>query len=50
VYDASTTPPAGSAAQTSLEQRPMVNWDVVSGKWNGWSSSARNTWHKLAAR
>jgi hypothetical protein len=50
LYDASTGRPAESAAQTSLDQRPMVNWDVVSGKWNGWSLSVRNTWNKLAAR
>jgi hypothetical protein len=50
VYDASTTLPSEPTAQTSLEQRPMVNWDVVSGKWHGWSTSARNTWNKLASR
>jgi hypothetical protein len=50
LYDASATPPSEPTAQTSLDQRPMVNWDVVSGRWNGWSLSARNTWHKLAAR
>jgi len=50
VYDASTTHPAEQAAQTSAEQRPMVNWDVVSGNWRGWSSSVRNTWNKLAAK
>jgi hypothetical protein len=54
-YDASTTRPADPAAQTSaeqrpLEQRPMVNWDVVSGNWHGWSLSVRNTWNKLASR
>jgi len=50
VYDASTAGPSEPTAQTSLEQRPMVNWDVVSGKWHGWSLSVRNTWNKLAAR
>jgi hypothetical protein len=50
VYDASTSPPSASTAQISSEQRPMVNWDVVSGKWHGWSSDVRNTWNKLAAR
>lgn len=33
-YDAST-------------KRPMVNWDVVSENWHGWSLQVRNTWHKL---
>ena len=50
VYDASTTHPSEQTAQTSVEQRPMVNWDVVSGNWRGWSLSVRNTWNKLAAR
>jgi hypothetical protein len=50
LYDASTTRPSDPAAQTSLDQRPMVNWDVVSGRWNGWSLGVRNTWNKLAAR
>jgi hypothetical protein len=50
MYDASTTQPSDPAAQTSIEQRPMVNWDVVSGRWHGWSERARNTWNKLSAR
>jgi hypothetical protein len=50
VYDASTTRPSEPAAQTSVEQRPMVNWDVVSRNWQGWSLGVRNTWNKLAAR
>ena len=50
VYDASTIPSYEPATQTSLESRPMVNWEVVSGKWRGWSMSAHNTWNKLAAR
>jgi hypothetical protein len=50
LYDASTTHPSESTTQTSLEQRPMVNWDVVCGNWKGWSLSVRNTWNRLAAR
>ena len=50
VYDASTAHPSEPITQTSVEQRPMVNWDVVSGNWRGWSSSVRNTWNKLATR
>jgi hypothetical protein len=50
VYDSSTSRTSELGAQTSLDQRPMVNWDVVSGNWHGWSSSVRNTWNKLAAR
>jgi hypothetical protein len=50
VYDASTSHPAETTAQTSVEQRPMVNWDIVSRNWRGWSLDVQNTWHKLAAR
>ena len=49
VYDASTTRPSETTAQTSVEQRPMVNWDVVNNNWRGWSRGVQNTWHKLAA-
>lgn len=50
LYDASTTSASEPTAKVSVEQRPMVNWDVVSGNWQGWSLSVRNTWHKIAAR
>jgi hypothetical protein len=50
VYDASTTGTSEVTTQPAASQKPMVNWDVVSGNWQGWSSSVRNTWHKLAAR
>ena len=50
LYDASATRPADATSKTSLEQRPMVNWDVVNGNWQGWSLNVRNTWNKLAAR
>jgi hypothetical protein len=50
LYDASTTQPSPSTTQTNVEQRPMVNWDVVSVDWQRWSTSVRNTWNKVAAR
>lgn len=50
VYDASTIRPPEPTAQSSVEQRPMVNWDVVSWNWRGWSLGIQNTWNKLAAR
>jgi hypothetical protein len=37
-------------AQAAVQPRPMVNWDVVSTNWQGWSSGVRNTWNKLASR
>jgi hypothetical protein len=50
VYDASTTVPSDTTTQTRVEQRSMVNWDVVTANWQGWSHHVRNTWHKLATR
>jgi hypothetical protein len=49
VYDASTSGSSVPGEQTSLEQKPMVNWGVVSGNWHRWSAGINNTWHKLAA-
>jgi hypothetical protein len=50
-YDASASHPSETTGQTSsIQQRPMVNWDVVSVNWQGWSSQVRNTWNRLATR
>jgi hypothetical protein len=49
ISDASTSGPSSPEAQTSVEQRPMVNWDVVGRKWQSLSLGVRNTWNKLAA-
>jgi hypothetical protein len=48
--DASIPGPSNAATQTSVEQRPMVNWDVVSRNWQSLTLGVRNTWNKLAAR
>jgi hypothetical protein len=50
LYDASTSGPSNAAAETSVEQRPMVNWDVVGRNWQSLSLGVRNTWNRLAAR
>jgi hypothetical protein len=50
VYDISTTQTSETTTQTSVERRPMVNCDVVSANWQGWSLNVRNTWNKLATR
>jgi hypothetical protein len=51
VYDASASGPSETTAQAGVQQqRPMVNWDVVSSKWHGWSSTVRTTWNNLASR
>lgn len=31
----------------SPEARPMVNWDVVSKNFDGWSEFVRESWKKL---
>ena len=48
--DAYTSGSSNAAAQTSVDQRPMVNWDVVNRNWQSLSLGVRNTWSKLAAR
>jgi hypothetical protein len=50
LYDASTSEPSKAVVQTSIERRPMVNWDVVNANWRGLSLGVRNTWNKLATR
>jgi hypothetical protein len=50
LYDASTSGPSKAAAQTSVAQQPMVNWDIVGRNWQSFSLGVRNTWNKLAAR
>jgi len=48
--DASNAPTSASGAQSSTEQRPMVNWDVVSRNWQSLSLGVRQTWDRLTAR
>jgi hypothetical protein len=50
LYDASTSGLSNAAAQTSVEQRPMVSWNVVGRNWQSLSLGVRNTWNRLAAR
>jgi hypothetical protein len=45
--DASISPSTNASGQTTLEQRPMVNWDVVNRDWQNFTSGVRNAWHKL---
>lgn len=45
LYD-NWTPRASSAS--TLEQRPMVNWDVVDENWRVVRQRARETWTKLS--
>jgi hypothetical protein len=49
VIDSVTTGPATAANQTTVAQRPMVNWDVVDANWHGFTRSVRLGWNRLTA-
>jgi hypothetical protein len=48
VYDASTADEPGTV-QSGVAHKPMVNWDVASRNWHGWTANVKTTWNKLAA-
>ena len=48
--DTSMIGTSASTVQSSTEQRPMVNWDVVSRNWQSLSLGVRQTWNRLASR
>ena len=48
--DASISPSTNGSGQTTIEQRPMVNWDVVNKDWQNFTSGVRNVWHRLDKR
>jgi hypothetical protein len=47
LYDSHTAP--GPATSSASAQRPMVNWDVVSTKWNHLTERARAEWNRIAS-
>lgn len=47
LYDSRT--PLGAANSSTSAQRPMVNWDVVSTKWNHLTDRARAEWNRIAS-
>jgi hypothetical protein len=47
LYDSRTIP--GAATSSASAQRPMVNWDVVSTKWNHFTDRARAEWNRIAS-
>ena len=49
LHDASTSEPSNAVVQTSVEQQPVVNWDVVARSWESLRLGVRNTWNKLTA-
>ena len=44
--DAANAPPTAPATA----QRPLVNWDVVSVKWDYLSARARSEWTRVAGK
>ena len=50
LYDSQTIPGAATSSSSSASaQRPMVNWDVVSTKWNHLTERARAEWTRIAS-
>ena len=37
-----------AADEPASAQRPMVNWDIVGGKWNHLTTRARAEWIRIA--
>ncbi|HXF17440.1 MAG TPA: hypothetical protein VN496_10570 [Burkholderiales bacterium] len=48
LYDSRHTVTSSDSATSA--QRPMVNWDVVSNKWDHLTARARAEWSRLAAK
>jgi hypothetical protein len=47
IYDSHNAMSAASG--TGVAERPLVNWDVVSQKWDVVSMRAREEWTKLSS-
>jgi hypothetical protein len=47
IVDTLTTGPTATA-QTSVERRPMVNWDVVGKNWHVFTERVRYGWNRLS--
>ncbi len=39
-----------AAGPAAIENRPMVNWDVVEANWNGFKVQVQHGWTQLRAR
>ncbi len=48
VHDNWKAPSETTGSSSTLAQRPMVNWDVVSANWSGLRQRARETWTALS--
>ena len=47
VIDSVSTGPATAGSTVTVEQRPMVNWDVVDRNWHAFTNSVRIGWNRL---
>ncbi len=47
VIDSVTTGPSTAGAVTTVDRRPMVNWDVVDHNWHSFAESVRVGWNRL---
>jgi len=47
VLDSRTT--VAQVPQETTEQRPMVNWDVVSKNWNNFTDRVKGEWRRLSS-
>jgi hypothetical protein len=50
VIDSVTTGPATAGTEVTVQQRPMVNWDVVDHNWHTFAESVRIGWNRLTAK
>jgi len=48
IVDTLTTGPGTATAQTTVERKPMVNWDVVGKNWHVFSARVRYGWNRLS--
>jgi hypothetical protein len=48
VIDSLANGPAGAAAETSVQAKPMVNWDVVDRNWHVFAGRVRAGWNRLS--
>ena len=48
LVDASSGVTTTGTETAQVEQKPLVNWDVVSRDWESFTRGVRNTWNRLA--
>jgi hypothetical protein len=48
VIDSLANGPAGATAETTVQPKPMVNWDVVDRNWHVFAERVRTGWNRLS--